>query len=291
MKSLIMIGDASPHDKNSTPLKIDLRDEAEKLANRNIQIFSVQCLNYGKKEAFNFYSTIAKKTNGYHLFLDQFSYIKDMLQAVCYRQYNIEQLQNFENELQGRSGGINNALRLMFDTMLGRKTREEVENEMRPENYMSRYRTSESTTSSTSSTSSTSRRTGRTISAGESSGSETDLRPCMPTRFQIFNVEEDVGIKDFCSHMGIRFQTGKGYYEFIKPEIIQPNKEIVLMNKETGDLYEGDVARTIAGISRNEEKNRIKPSSLPRYRIFVQSTSPNRKLVNGQGFLYEVEES
>ena len=40
----------------------------------------------------------------------------------------------------------------------------------------------------------------------------------------------------------------RGFYEFVKPEIIQPQKEIVLMNKETGDLYEGNIARSMAGI-------------------------------------------
>lgn len=79
MKSVVIIGDAPPHEKNENPEKIDWLDETEKLANRNIQVFSIQCLNSGNKESFNFYSKIAKITNGYHLFLDQFSYIKDMI--------------------------------------------------------------------------------------------------------------------------------------------------------------------------------------------------------------------
>ena len=80
--------------------------------------------------------------------------------------------------------------------------------------------------------------------------------------------------------------TSNGRDEFIKPEIIQPQKEIVLMNKETGDLYEGEVARTMAGIGDTRAK--IKPAHLAKYRIFIQTTSTNRKLVRNQGFLYEV---
>ena len=285
MKSLIMIGDATPHEKNDNPEKLDWIEETEKLANRNIQVFSVQCLNSGNREAFQFYSTISRMTNGYHLFLDQFSYIKDMIQAICFRQYNSEYLNNFEKEIQGREGGINTALRLMFDTMLGRKTREEVENEMRPERYLERYRSSGRSSSSTSSSSSRV----RTRVAGASSGSESDLRPSMPTRFQVLTVDTEMGIKEFCDSMGVRFQKGRGFYEFIKVEIIQPGKEIVLMDKENGNLYEGDVARTIAGIS--EEKARLKPSALEKYRVFIQSTSANRKLIAGQKFLYEVEET
>jgi hypothetical protein len=281
MKSLIMIGDAIPHDKNSNPHKINWKEECDKLNVRNIQVYSVQCLNSGDSEAYEFYSTVANKTNGYHLFLDQFSYIKDMIQAICFRQYNKECLEKFETELQGRSGGMNSSLRMMFDTMLGRKTREQVAAEMRPAAFRERYRSMATTSSS---------RTSRRIIDDSSPVSESDLRPCVPTRFQVLNVERDMGIKEFCDTMGIRFERGRGFYEFTKPEIIQNGKEIVLMDKETGNLYEGDVARRIAGISRNDDKARLKPGTgaMTKYRVFIQSTSVTRILIGGQGFLYEV---
>lgn len=275
MKSLILIGDAPPHEKNENPHKIDWRDEAESLKNRNIQVFSVQCLNNGNKEAFNFYSDVAEITNGYHIYLDQFSYIKDMIQAICFKQYNQEHLEQFEKEVQTGSGGMSQSMRLMFDTMLGKKTRAQARDEMQPSRYHERY-TRKSTYSSSSS------------SATPSLEREGELVPSPPSRFQVFNVDEDSGIKDFCNKMGIAFKVGRGFYEFTKPEVVQKNKEIVLMDKTTKELYEGDVARIIAGISTNEEKAKIKPGKLEKYRMFVQSTSANRKLIKGQGFLYEV---
>ena len=139
MKSLILIGDAPPHEKYENPQKIDWREEAESLKNRNIQIFSVQCLNRGNSEAFNFYSEVSEITNGYHVFLDQFSYIKDMIQAICFKQYNIEYLEQFEKEIQEGTSGMSNAMRLMFDTMLGKKTREQVREEMHPKQFYKRY--------------------------------------------------------------------------------------------------------------------------------------------------------
>ncbi len=285
MKSLIMIGDAIPHDKNSNPHKIDWKEECDKLNVRNIQVYSVQCLNSGDSEAYEFYSTVSNKTNGYHLFLDQFSYIKDMIQAICFRQYNKECLEKFETELQGRSGGMNSSLRMMFDTMLGRKTREQVAAEMRPTAFRERYRSMGLSSTSSS-------RTSRRIIDDSTPVSESDLRPCVPTRFQVLNVERDMGIKEFCDTMGIRFERGRGFYEFTKPEIIQNGKEIVLMDKETGNLYEGDVARRIAGISRNDDKTRLKPGTgaMTKYRVFIQSTSVTRILIGGQGFLYEVSD-
>ena len=38
-----------------------------------------------------------------------------MMQAVCFRQYNKDQLENFENEIMIRDNGMSNALRMMFD--------------------------------------------------------------------------------------------------------------------------------------------------------------------------------
>ena len=279
MKSLILIGDAPPHEKNENPHKIDWRDEAETLKNRNIQVFSVQCLNYGNKESFNFYSEVAEITNGYHVYLDQFSYIKDMIQAICFKQYNQEHLEQFEKEVQEGSGGMSQSMRLMFDTMLGKKTRAQAREEMQPSRYHERYTRTTITRSFVGSTS---------TSATPSLERESELIPSPPSRFQVFAVDEDIGIKDFCNKMGITFKVGRGFYEFTKPEIVQKTKEIVLIEKTTKELYEGDVARVIAGIGSNEEKAKIKPGKLDKYRMFVQSTSSNRKLIKGQGFLYEV---
>ncbi len=283
MKSLVMIGDAPPHEKNENPQKIDWREEAESLANRNIQVFSVQCLNRGNRESYAFYSQVARITNGYHMFLDQFSYITDMLQAICFKQHDQQQLLRFEEDIQRASGGMNDTLRRMFDTMLGKKSREEVEAEMNPDRFHERYRPVHSVHAAP-------RARVSTESAAPSLEKEAELRPCHPSKFQVFNVDEDTNIKVFCEKMGIRFAKGAGYYEFTKAEVVQPSKLIVLMEKSTGTLYEGDVAREIAGIKKNEERNKIKPTSLEKYRIFIQSTSPARKLISGQGFLYEVTE-
>jgi hypothetical protein len=282
MKSVVVIGDAPPHEANETPQKINWREEAESLANRNIQVFSVQCLNRGNREAYTFYSQVARITNGYHMFLDQFSYITDMLQAICFKQHDQQQLLRFEEDVQRASGGMNDTLRRMFDTMLGKKSRDEVEAEMNPDRFHERYRPV--------SRAAAARPRAATEAAAPSLEKEDELRPCHPSKFQVFNVDEDTNIKVFCEKMGIRFAKGAGYYEFTKAEIVQPSKLIVLMEKSTGTLYEGDVAREIAGIKKNEERAKIKPTSLDKYRIFIQSTSPARKLISGQGFLYEVSE-
>lgn len=285
MKSLILIGDAPPHGKNENPQKIDWRVEAESLKNRNIQVFSVQCLNRGNRESFDFYSEVAESTNGYHVFLDQFSYIKDMIQAICFKQYNEDHLEQFEKEMQDGSGGMSNAMRLMFDTMLGKKSRAEARAEMHPDRYRERYHGG-STPSSSSSASVGSKRSYAATSAAPSLDREGELRPSPPSRFQVFAVDSDINIREFCNNMGITFRNGRGFYEFTKPEIISDSKEIILMERTSGELYEGAAARAIAGIGSSG--GRVKPGDLPKYRMFIQSTSPARKLIRGQGFLYEV---
>jgi len=200
--------------------------------------------------------------------MDQFSYIKDMIQAICFKQYDQSQLEQFEQEIQAGAGGMTQTMRLMFDTILGKKTREEVYAETHPDRFVERYER-------------------RTLSAVPSLSREDELRACPPSKFQVFTVESDCAIQAFCQHMGIVYSKGKGFYEFTKPEVVQPQKEIVLMDRNTGELYEGDVARTIAGISKNEERSKIKPGDIPKYRVFIQSTSTTRKLIAGQGFLYE----
>ena len=86
-----------------------------------------------------------------------------------------------------------------------------------------------------------------------------------------------------------RGQTGKGFYEFTKAEQISAKKLIVLMHKTTGELFEGAAARQIAGIGDTAAGKKLAPSDVKEYRVFVQSTSYNRKLQGGTGFLYESE--
>jgi hypothetical protein len=117
----------------------------------------------------------------------------------------------------------------------------------------------------------------------------TDLRAVAPGRFQFLDVDENIPIKDFVTENGLKFKPGRGFYEFTKTETIQGRKEIVLMDRKTGDLFSGDGARDMLGLPPGETV-RIRPANLEKYVVFVQSTSNNRKLMGGSRFLYEVED-
>jgi len=86
LKALVMIGDASPHGINypQNTLKLDWREEAQKLSKSNIKVYSVQAL--GGWGSTSFWKEVAELTNGSFLTLAEFSLITDMFMGVCYRE-------------------------------------------------------------------------------------------------------------------------------------------------------------------------------------------------------------
>ncbi len=117
--------------------------------------------------------------------------------------------------------------------------------------------------------------------------SNRGLAPAPQGKYRVIPVEKDVPIKTLVINQGLTFKPGKGFYEFTKPENISEGKLILLVKKETGEIYEGDIAREIAGLPKNAD-GKLNPASLPFYRVFVQSTSSNRTLQRGTALIYEV---
>ncbi len=241
-KALVLIGDDVPHPPAHNPGRLDWRKEAKALTEAGVAIYAVQALN--RQHAKKFYAELASLTGGFHVPLDQFSYVTDMVLAVCYRQSGEEQLQRYEQEVT-TAGRMNRGLDRMFSTMLNR--------------------------------------------APKTDYGDVDLRAVPPGRFQVLDVDEDTPIKVVVEENGLRFKTGRGFYEFTKTETIQGYKEIVLMDRKTGDLFAGDKAREMLSLPMGETA-RIRPTHLEQYVVFVQSTSANRVLKGGTRFLYEVED-
>jgi hypothetical protein len=115
-----------------------------------------------------------------------------------------------------------------------------------------------------------------------------DLKAVHPARFQVLNVDSDISIKEFVTNCGAGFKVGRGFYQFSKREMVQENKEVVLVHGTTGDMFSGERAREMLGLPFGI-RGHVSPGSLE-YDVFIQSTSANRKLVAGTKFLYEVED-
>jgi hypothetical protein len=254
-RSLILIGDANPHPLNSNnPYNIDWRKEARQLKKMDIKVYAVHALGSGHSE--NFYKTVASMTGGTYLQLSQFNSIVDFLYGICFRQNDLSQVEAYEKELRAfrkkEGRGLDRSIRALFDTLLGREATIEMEN-------------------------------------------SDGLTPVPPGRFQILEIDDDIDkiqIKKFALEQGLIFKTGRGFYQFSKPEHISTKKDVVLMRKDNGDMYTGSAARKLLGITEatSAAKRKLKPSDFGEYDVFVQSTSYNRNLMGGTKFLYEVDE-
>jgi len=111
------------------------------------------------------------------------------------------------------------------------------------------------------------------------------LKPVEEDRFRILHVPKRCTIKQFVLSNSLEFKCGRGFYEFTKPEIISHKKEVVVVEKSSGDRFSGrDAARLIGAGSGM----RIPPTIFETWQVFVQSTSYGRILVAGTDFLYEV---
>lgn len=114
-----------------------------------------------------------------------------------------------------------------------------------------------------------------------------DARAVPAGRFQQIAVDSDHEIRELVESNGLVFQKGRGFYEFTKRETIQAKKEVIILDQETGDMYEGDAAREVLGLPSGASVDISPNFDRNKYKVFVQSTSVNRKLKGGTIFLYE----
>jgi len=274
-KVLVMIGDDVPHGPSylQNVKNLDWRNELKLLIEGGINVYAVQAL--GRRHALPFYTEMAKITGGFKLDLYQFSAVRDLVMAVCYRQDGAAALQRYETEVQS-SGRMTDTTGAMFDTLAGR--------EVRPI-----HRARERAVRGPSSTPSASL---LRIRVAVGSVDPSELTPVHPSRFQILDIDAKVAIKGFVQDNGLIFTKGKGFYQFTKTVTVQPYKEVVLVENATGAMYSGSTARSLLGLSTDGSGGnvRLRPGSLPGYTAYIQSTSVNRKLLAGTKFLYEVQD-
>ena len=105
--------------------------------------------------------------------------------------------------------------------------------------------------------------------------------------FDSFPVTKEVDIKSWAEKCtGRPYVIGHAYYEITKPETVQGGKEIVIQDKKTNRLYGGNQARTLIGLPKGTT-GKVDPLNLSSYRVFIKSTSVNRKLVRGTTLLVQ----
>lgn len=113
-----------------------------------------------------------------------------------------------------------------------------------------------------------------------------NTKPMDRSSYSLHDVHTRQQIGDFVNDtlkLGPYF-VGKGFYQFMKPETIQGDKAIIVVNKLTGQAYEGVNARSLIGLTPGVEA-KVKPDVNPEFDIFVQSKAINRNLIPGTKML------
>jgi hypothetical protein len=264
-KVLVVIGDELPHPPHDNPQRINWRDEVMALLRMGVTIYGVQAL--GRRHATPFYRELAERSGGFHVPLDQFAQVTDMLLAVTYRQQGEDRVVAFAEEVTA-AGRMTRSMSRTLNALTPRIT---ALSELTADEVRTRIRSS--------------------APAGEAYTVLTaaDLVPVPPSRFQVLEVDADTPIRAFAESNGLLFRPGRGFYQFTKAETIQARKGVVLVDRRTGDMFSGDAARAMLGLPRGASAH-IRPSALDQYDVFVQSTSYNRVLKRHTRFLYEVED-
>jgi hypothetical protein len=75
------------------------------------------------------------------------------------------------------------------------------------------------------------------------------------------------------------YPLGDAFYELVKGETIEGDKEIAVVDVNTNQVFVGAGARQLLGLPA--ERRRVKPDQNAGYKIFIQSNSLNRHLPHG----------
>lgn len=110
-----------------------------------------------------------------------------------------------------------------------------------------------------------------------------NLSPLSSKEYKILAVDAAEPIRAWVQDKGEVFSFGKCFYQLTKTESIQPQKNVAVREKKTNKVFTGPGARDLVGLPQMEV--RVKPKDNPDYDIFIQSTSVNRKLVEGTSLL------
>jgi hypothetical protein len=115
----VLIGDDVPHPPAANPQHLNWRTEIATLTTQGVSVYAVQALN--RRHATPFYRELAHTSGGFHLSLDQFAEITDMLMAICYRQDGSTgsadpKIRMYEEEVQ-RQGRMSRSFRRAFATL------------------------------------------------------------------------------------------------------------------------------------------------------------------------------
>ncbi len=121
---------------------------------------------------------------------------------------------------------------------------------------------------------------------------ETKIFHCDPNKYKLYIVDEDMNVSKFQIKNKIKKDRKNNiYYEFIKTEKIPFYKKVLLMDKNTNEIFSGDNTKKIANLKCSGYKdNQIKcsPTDIPKYYVFLMSFNGNTKITKNQKIIHEI---
>eukprot|EP00742_Colponemidia_sp_Colp-10_P008862 GILJ01009625.1.p1 GENE.GILJ01009625.1~~GILJ01009625.1.p1 ORF type:complete len:486 (-),score=80.64 GILJ01009625.1:127-1584(-) len=130
----------------------------------------------------------------------------------------------------------------------------------------------------------TSSKTKRSVDNTEDTASEPKRRRTTRSNedghtYKVFKSDITGTFQEVCSHHDLPFLPGYGYYHLTKSEQISGDKHLVLQDKKTGQVRTDDVR---VYLQLPTHTTQLSSTDVPSgYRLFVQSTSHNRKIHAG----------
>jgi hypothetical protein len=94
-----------------------------------------------------------------------------------------------------------------------------------------------------------------------------------------------VEIMPFIQETGRTYVAGNAYYELVKSEKYDPHKKVALIHRQTKQVYTGNEAKALIGLTGTSTRVRPQPVKGGEYDVFIQSTSTNRHLPIGSRVL------
>ncbi len=94
-----------------------------------------------------------------------------------------------------------------------------------------------------------------------------------------------VEIMPFIEETGRKYVAGTTFYELVKSEKFDPHKQVVLIHRQTKQVYKGDQCKKLLGLGSTSTRVRPQPVKGGDYDVFIQSTSVNRHLPIGSRVL------
>lgn len=82
------------------------------------------------------------------------------------------------------------------------------------------------------------------------------------------------------------YRPGNAHYLLVKSEKVQDHKQVLVLDTTDGQVYGGPQARALLGLPNTPGDIRVRPDRTNRFKVFIQSTSTNRKLHIGDEVLY-----